>query len=550
MKRFFLITLSWAVIFASVLTAIAAPVYGGAPSAPNTSARALAILLADSTPAPSPTSGPLLPSQSGPAAPTSRATQAAANPTTVTELVMDVSGSMGEAEASGKTKLEGAKVAANLVFDRMLQETSLGRAEYQVGAVAFESAARVISPPLNDLAAVKRAIQGMTPNGQTNIGDGLTKALDDLQATYAVSQTIILLSDGLANVGLTSAQQFLDGPVARARRMGVCIHTVGLGEGGQMNAALLQAIAQGTGCGKYYLAKDAFQLAATYVRLVHETWGQNVQVWEGTITQGEDKPLGDYGVPGNQELLDVSLVWPGSKLEVVLRDPKQTIVGPGYPGAQIYPGAANQRVVVQNPVAGNWQVSIKGVEVPEGRTAFSAAASVRPQVVIVAPTASPTLIPTVTPTSQRTPQPTVTLAPSPRPTPAPAPASGGEFGWLLLIALIGGGAVAVMVFWGRRRRARGEAWLEVAGGVYTGHRIPLRQTPFRIGRSSDNALVLDDPSVSRTHALIHFTGGGYVLDDQGGRGSTYVNGQSVLRAALQPGDRIRLGDVEFVFQRR
>jgi pSer/pThr/pTyr-binding forkhead associated (FHA) protein len=78
----------------------------------------------------------------------------------------------------------------------------------------------------------------------------------------------------------------------------------------------------------------------------------------------------------------------------------------------------------------------------------------------------------------------------------------------------------------------------------------LRQTPFRIGRAAGNELVLADPTVSRSHALIHFTGGSYVLEDQGGRGSTYVNGQCVLQVTLCPGDRIRLGDVEFVLRRR
>ena len=324
---------------------------------------------------------------------------------------------------------------------------------------------------------------------------------------------------------------------------------MGLGEGGKLNAGLLQSIAQGSGCGKFYLAKDAFQLAATYVRLVHETMGQNVQTWEGTIAQSEEKPLGNYGVPANQELLDVSLVWPGSKLETVLRDPKQTIVGPGYPGAQVFPGAANQRIVVQNPAIGDWQVSVKGVDVPEGRTVFSAAASVRQQVVTNTPTATPSSIPTATPTASRTPTPTSTPSPSPSPTPALVSTSDEGFTWLLLVLLMGGAAVAAMVFWGRRRHARGDAWPEVIGGAHAGHQIPLRQTPFRIGRAADNDLVLDDPSVSRSHALIHFTGGGYMLEDQGGRGSTYLNGQSVLQATLRPGDRIRLGSLEFVPQK-
>ena len=120
----------------------------------------------------------------------------------VTGLVMDVSGSMGEVEASGKTKLDGAKAAANVVLDRMIQENSLGRAQHQAGLITFGNTAQVAISPTGDLAAVKRAVQGMAANGQTNMGDGLAKALDDLQSATVLSRTMILLSDGQANVGL------------------------------------------------------------------------------------------------------------------------------------------------------------------------------------------------------------------------------------------------------------------------------------------------------------------------------------------------------------
>ena len=256
----------------------------------------------------------------------------------------------------------------------------------------------------------------------------------------------------MANQGLTAAQDFRDGPVARAMSMGVCIHTVGLGEGGEMNTDLLRIIAEGSGCGKFYLAKDAFQLAATYVRLVHETMGQNVQVWEDTVAQGEEKPLGSYGVPANQELLDVSLVWPGSKLEVVLVDPSQTVVSPSYPGVQVFPGTANQRTVVQNPMAGDWQLSVKGLDVPEGTTAFSAAASVRPQAVVAN---QKTLPHQLRCRALRQPSPGCRLHTDPAAVANSyaASTSDGGLAWFLLALIAGGAGVATTVFWARRRRA-------------------------------------------------------------------------------------------------
>ena len=101
----------------------------------------------------------------------------------VTGLVIDVSGSMADPEASGKIKLDGAKEAAVLVLDRMFQERNLGRASHQAGLVTFNDTAWTAIAPTDDLEAVKQAVQGMTAGGQTNIGDGLARALDDLQNT-------------------------------------------------------------------------------------------------------------------------------------------------------------------------------------------------------------------------------------------------------------------------------------------------------------------------------------------------------------------------------
>lgn len=466
----------------------------------------------------------------------------------VTALVIDVSGSMNDPEASGASKLTGAINASLLVLDRMIQEYSLSQANFQAGLVTFNSAARVAIAPTNDLEAVKQAVQGMKASGNTNLGDGLTKALDILQTAAVTPKAIILLSDGLPTEGLSAREDFLAGPVARAKSLGVCVHTVGLGEGGKMNAELLWDIAQGSGCGKYYQAKDAFQLAATYILLSHEMLGQqNVKVWEDTITQDEEKMLGDYAVPADQELLDISLLWPGSKLTSVILDPNNRPVVAGYPGLQTWTTPSSLRLVIAQPMVGNWRLGIRGVDVPEGIMPVSMAVSMRslPKKLLVVAEKLPTSTPIATSTPRPTLQPT--LLPSPTPTPVAPPPDGGA-GWLLL-ALIGGiGGLVAVLFLARRRRVQGGPWLEVTGGAHAGHRIAVPPTSFRIGRAQGNDLVLDDPSVAQSQAQIRFAGSSYVLDDPSG--NTYVNGQRVLQATLQPGDRIRLGSTEFIFGRR
>lgn len=64
-----------------------------------------------------------------------------------------------------------------------------------------------------------------------------------------------------------------------------------------------------------------------------------------------------------------------------------------------------------------------------------------------------------------------------------------------------------------------------------------------IGRTPDNALVLDDGSVSRRHASLMHGPEGWTLKDLGSTNGTFVNGVRVREALLQDGDRVRVGGV-------
>ena len=77
--------------------------------------------------------------------------------------------------------------------------------------------------------------------------------------------------------------------------------------------------------------------------------------------------------------------------------------------------------------------------------------------------------------------------------------------------------------------------------------FPLQKAVVSIGRRLDNALVLDDPRVSRTHAQLRAVNGRYVIFDLNSTGGTYVNGQRVSQSALYAGDVIWLAGVTLVF---
>src|SRR5690606_24137071 len=87
-----------------------------------------------------------------------------------------------------------------------------------------------------------------------------------------------------------------------------------------------------------------------------------------------------------------------------------------------------------------------------------------------------------------------------------------------------------------------------AGGPPTGE-IAVRLTgSVRIGRETDNDLVLTDLLVSRYHARIDTTGYGYQLVDLGSSNKTFVNGVPVTTAPLRDGDLVTIGRTRFVQQ--
>lgn len=75
-------------------------------------------------------------------------------------------------------------------------------------------------------------------------------------------------------------------------------------------------------------------------------------------------------------------------------------------------------------------------------------------------------------------------------------------------------------------------------------RYPILNTTWRIGRSRDNELVLDDNSVSRLHAEIHrYNNGNFFLLDMKSLNGIYVNEEQVSKKKLEEGDIIEIGDI-------
>jgi pSer/pThr/pTyr-binding forkhead associated (FHA) protein len=91
------------------------------------------------------------------------------------------------------------------------------------------------------------------------------------------------------------------------------------------------------------------------------------------------------------------------------------------------------------------------------------------------------------------------------------------------------------------------AKLIVAGGPAGGQEFALSgRIIFNVGSDPSATVFLDDPKVAPNHCRLYKEDSRFTLFDVSGLGMT-VNGKRVVKAVLQPGDRIQLGDSELDF---
>ena len=172
-------------------------------------------------------------------------------------LVLDKSGSM-EAE----DKLEHAKLGA-LEALRILDPRDV------VTVVTYDSAVRVAVAPRevgrgDQDPQLTRAIRKLSPGGNTALYDGVSTAMEELVpfVEEGFIPRIVLLSDGLANVGPSSREE-LQTLGRQCAREDVTLTTIGLGL--DYNEDLMTALAAASG-GNAYFVRDPGMLPEIFGR--------------------------------------------------------------------------------------------------------------------------------------------------------------------------------------------------------------------------------------------------------------------------------------------
>ncbi|GLW13017.1 hypothetical protein Misp01_81450 [Microtetraspora sp. NBRC 13810] len=150
---------------------------------------------------------------------TRSAGEAARRPVSLT-FVVDVSGSMAE-----PGRLDLVRSALHRLVDRLAPGD-------QVSIVAFSDEARVVAPmtPAGSRAALHEAIDGLAVEASTDLAAGLTAGYREASRARRdiATNRVVLLSDGLANTGVTAWQAILDQVEEHAGRK-ITLLCVGVG---------------------------------------------------------------------------------------------------------------------------------------------------------------------------------------------------------------------------------------------------------------------------------------------------------------------------------
>ena len=166
-------------------------------------------------------------------------------------IVLDQSGSM-----SG-SKIEEAKRAAIMAIDQL-------RDDDIVSVVTYQSTVDVLVPAtkLYDRETIRRAIRGIRAGGKTALFAGVSKGARELQKFLDRNRvnTLLLLSDGLANVGPSSPGELAQFGESLGRQ-GISVTTIGLGL--QYNEDLMTRLAMASD-GNHFFVEDEGDLELAF----------------------------------------------------------------------------------------------------------------------------------------------------------------------------------------------------------------------------------------------------------------------------------------------
>lgn len=173
-------------------------------------------------------------------------------------IVIDHSGSM-----ASDNKLERVKQAVTTLIGQL-------RAQDTLSLIVYDDAAQVLFPAQHMTNESKQQachyIAGIYPGSATNLHDGLILGYKEAQKNFSkeASNRVILLTDGIANVGVVEPEQIAKDSV-RFNDQGIDLSTIGVGN--DLNQDLLRTLAK-SGRGLFHFVADGSDIEKVFVKEV------------------------------------------------------------------------------------------------------------------------------------------------------------------------------------------------------------------------------------------------------------------------------------------
>lgn len=161
-------------------------------------------------------------------------------------LVVDRSGSMGS-----ENKLKFVKKACEIVIDNLAQEDYLSLVAYDDHVNAVQRSKSIKAKNI-----WHRKVKEISPGGSTNLSGGMLEGFSQVKSTFQDKYVnrILLLSDGLANVGVTNVNELEKIVQRKFEKENIAISTFGVGV--DFNEDLMTNLAE-NGKGNYYFIESA-----------------------------------------------------------------------------------------------------------------------------------------------------------------------------------------------------------------------------------------------------------------------------------------------------
>ncbi len=294
-------------------------------------------------------------------------------------VVLDRSGSMSE-----ESKITYAKAALYALVDQLRPDDLFSLVIYDDEVDVLRRAARVG----DNKAQIRCLIDEIRPRGWTNLGGGMEEGFHQAEMNLGREYVnrVILLSDGLANQGITDPER-LERIASRHRGKSISLSTIGVGL--DYNENLMVGLSEGGG-GNYYFLESCRNLASVFrkefdhlsevmtqnavvriipghgVRLIDvigydfRTEGGTTEISLGDLYGGEERDIiVELEVPagrGSLALAQAQLVCPGGA--------KETLIGSIASNADYVPdkSAAERRTDLAEQAKVDVAVSTRNVE--------------------------------------------------------------------------------------------------------------------------------------------------------------------------------------------